>query len=169
MSETNLILGLTGLPPQSARNCVQELSPIANGEFENTLDGRSIFVETCNRRRYRSIITCNDANSPLADGIWIGSQLLVGCIQNLWQAIEPGETEIKLIRPAVSSSILAINNFGEHIKFREMDNSVKLYRPYNERIFVCFRPWLTMHVINFSLKTDEWGERSGWQLILEEV
>lgn len=169
MNETNLILGLTGLPPQSARSCVQELSPIANGDFANTLDGRSIFVETCERRRYKSIITCNDANSPLADGIWIGSQLLVGCIQNLWQAIEPGQTEINLVRPAVSGSIYAVNNFAERIKFKEIDNKIQLYRPYEERIFVCFRPWLTMHVVNFALKTDEWGERSGWQLMLEEI
>lgn len=169
MSDTNLILGLAGMPPQCARNCIQELTPIPNGEFANTLSGKSVYVETCQRHRYRSLIVCNDVNSPLSDGIWIGSQLVVGCIQNLWQSIEPGETVLQLIRPAVAGSIYAVNNFAEKIKFKEVDNTVQLYHTYEERIFICFRPWLTMHVINFTLKTDEWGAKSGWQLMLEEV
>ena len=94
---------------------------------------------------------------------------MVGCIQNLWQSIEPGEMCLRLVRPAVAGSVYAVNNFAEKIKFKEIDNTVQLYRPYEERIFVCFRPWLTMHVINFTLKTDEWGAKSGWQLMLEEV
>lgn len=169
MTETNLILGVTGLPPQSARNCVQELSPIPNGDFVKTINGKSIFVETSERKRYRSTIYCNDVNSPLADGIWIGSQVCVGCIQNLWQVIEPGQTSIRLIRPAVAGSAYAVNNFAETIKFKEEDNCINLYRAYKDKIFVCFRPWLNMQVTNFSLKTDEWGNTSGWQLSLEEI
>ena len=44
MSETNLILGLIGMPPESARNCTQTISPIPNGEFQKTINGESIFL-----------------------------------------------------------------------------------------------------------------------------
>ncbi|MDR1561243.1 MAG: hypothetical protein LBS23_02710 [Holosporaceae bacterium] len=169
MNETNLMLGVAGLPPESARNCVQELTPIPNGEFKKSINGDLLFLETSERKRYKSIITCKDVNSPLADGIWVGSQIMVGCIQNLWQAINPGEMKIRLIRPAVKESICAVNNFGDPIKFKQTDNEVELYNACEEKIFVCFRPWLAMRVIDFSLETDEWGMSGGWKLILEEV
>jgi hypothetical protein len=167
--ESNLMLGVVGLPPESARNCIQELSPIPNGEFKKTINGNLLFLETSERKRYRSVITCKDVNSPLVDGIWIGSQITVGCIQNLWQAINPGELQVRLIRPAVDRSVCAVNNFGDPIKFNFSDNEVKLQQVREERIFVCFRPWLTMQVIDFSLETDEWGMSGGWKLILEEI
>lgn len=126
-------------------------------------------METSERKRYRSVITCKDVNSPLADGVWVGSQILVGCIQNLWQSINPGELKVRLIRPAVAGSVCAVNNFGDPIKFRLTDNEVELYKPYEERVFVCFRPWLTMQVTDFSVITDEWEMSGGWKLSLEEV
>ena len=169
MIETNLILGIPGLPPESARNCVQELTPIPNGEFKKSINGNLMFLETTQRRRYRSVISCHDINSAICDEIWIGTQISVGCIQNLWQTIEIGKTEINLIRPAVEGSVCALNNFGEHIKFDQTDETVKLRTESDQRIFVCFRPWMTMRVIDFSVETDEWGMRSGWKLISEEI
>jgi hypothetical protein len=169
MDESNLILGVAGLPPESARNCVQELSPVSNGEFRKSINGNLLFLETTERKRYRSVITCKDVNSPLVDGIWVGSQILVGCIQNLWQAVNPGELKMQLIRPAVAGSICAVNNYGDPIKFRLRDNEVELYRPHEEKIFVCFRPWLTTRVMDFSLETDEWRVSCGWRLVLEEI
>jgi hypothetical protein len=170
MSETDLILGVAGLPPESARNCQQELSPVPNGEFRKSVNGDLLFLETADRRRYRSVISCRDVNSPLMDGIWIGSQLTVGCIQTLWQAINPGELNIRLIRPAVDRSVCAVNRFGKPVRFfKSGHDRVELHRPHREKIFVCFRPWLTMKVINFSLETDEWGMSGGWRLILEEI
>lgn len=169
MNETNLILGIAGLPPESARNCVQELSPIPNGQFKKSINGDLLFLETNERKRYKSVISCKDVNSPLVDGIWVGSQITVGCIQNLWQSIEVGEIKIRLVRPAVAGSVCAVNNFGEPIKFKLVDNDIELYKPYNEKIFVCFRPWLTMQVTDFLLTTDEWGVSNGWKLLLEEI
>ena len=169
MYETNLILGIAGFPPESARNCVQELSPIPNGEFKKSINGDPLFLETSTRKRYKSVISCKDVNSPLADSIWVGSQIMVGCIQNLWQAINPGEQRIRLVRPAVAGSVCSVNNFGDPIKFRLLDNEVDLYKPYDEKVFICFRPWLTMQVVDFSLITDEWGMSGGWKLSLEEV
>ncbi|MDR1982797.1 MAG: hypothetical protein LBQ08_03310 [Holosporaceae bacterium] len=169
MNETNLILGFSGLPPESARNCTQELSPIPNGEFRKSINGDLLFLETTERRRYRSIISCKDTNSPIISGIWVGSQISVGCIQNLWQVINPGELKVGLVRPAVEDSICVINNLGDAIKFRATNDEVELRKTYEEKVFVGFRPWLIMKVINFSLETDEWGVSNGWKLILEEI
>jgi hypothetical protein len=115
------------------------------------------------------VISCKDTNSPIIDGIWVGSQINVGCIQNLWQVINPGDRKIKLIRPAVEGSVCVVNNFGDAIRFTLTDDEIELHKTYDEKVFVCFRPWLTMKVINFSLETDEWGMSGGWKLILEEI
>jgi len=169
MSESNLILGVTGLPPESARNCVQELYPIPNGEFKKSINGNLLFLESTERRRYRSVISCKDINSPIIDGIWIGSQINVGCIQNLWQSINIGETKTGLIRPPVNDSVSVVNSAGKPIKFSLIDNEVILEQTHQEKIFVCFRPWLTMKVVDFSLETNEWGMSGGWKIILEEI
>ncbi|MDR0753607.1 MAG: hypothetical protein LBE95_02990 [Holosporaceae bacterium] len=169
MGETNLILGVAGLPPESARNCVQELSPIINGEFRKSINGNLLFLETNERKRYRSVISCKDTNSPIIEGIWVGSQLSVGCIQNLWQIINPGELKLRLIRPAVDGSVCAVNSLGDAIQFRLTDNEVELSKTFADKIFICFRPWLIMKVINFSLETDEWNMSGGWKLFLEEI
>lgn len=169
MSETNLILGIAGLPPESARNCTQELFPIPNGEFKKSVNGDLMFLETAERRRYRSVISCTDVNTPIVDKIWIGSQINVGCIQNLWQVILPGETQITLIRPAVAGSISVVNNFGEQIPFQLRDNNLRLYNSCQDKIFVCFRPWMMMQVTNFVLRTTEWDMEGGWKLELEEI
>ena len=168
-AETNLILDISGFPPESARNCTQELKPIANGEFKRSVNGDLMFLETTERKKYHSVISCTDINTPIVDRLWIGSQLSVGCIQNLWQSIAPQQTKITLIRPAVAGSVSVVNNFGEQIPFRQVDNNIELYKPYDEKIFVSFRPWLTMQVINFSMTTKEWDMEGGWRLELEEI
>ncbi len=168
-AETNLILDISGFPPESARNCTQELKPISNGEFKRSVNGELMFLETTERRKYYSIISCTDVNTPIIDRLWVGSQLNIGCIQNLWQVIFPKEQKITLIRPAVAGSVSAVNNFGEQIPFKLIDNDVELYQPYEEKVFVSFRPWLTMQVMNFSMITKEWDMEGGWRLELEEV
>lgn len=169
MSESNLILGIPGLPPESARNCIQELCPIPNGEFKRSINGNILFLESTERRRYRSVISCKDLNIPIVDEIWIGSQIHVGCIQNLWQSIAVQTQKVRLIRPAVEGSICVMDSIGNPIKFNFDGNDVAIEKAYNERIFVCFRPWLIMQVIDFSMETNEWGMTGGWKLILEEV
>ncbi|MDR2724447.1 MAG: hypothetical protein LBB25_04615 [Holosporaceae bacterium] len=169
MSETNLILGVAGLPPESARNCQQELSPIPNGEFKKSINGDLLFLETNERKRYRSVISCKDTNSPVIEKLWVGSQLSVGCIQNLWQVLNPGERKIRLIRPAVADSVCVVNKIGDAVPHTLMDDEIELQKTYAEPIFVCFRPWLSMRVVSFSLDTDEWGMSGGWKIILEEI
>jgi hypothetical protein len=170
MHESDLILGVAGLPPESARNCRQELFPIANGEFKKSINGNLMFLESNKRKRYGSVISCKDINSPVIDKIWVGSQTMVGCIQNFWQSIEMNCSSVKLIRPPVDKSVSVVDNFGEHIDFDlTEENEVRLYRIYSKRVFICFRPWLNMYVTDFSIETDEWGIAGGWKIVLEEV
>ncbi|MDR0555396.1 MAG: hypothetical protein LBG20_00045 [Holosporaceae bacterium] len=169
MGETDLILGVAGLPPESARNCQQELSPIPNGEFKKSINGDLLFLETNERRRYKSVISCKDVNSPIIEGIWIGSQISVGCIQHLWQGINPREHRVGLIRPPVRDSVCAITGLGDSVRFHLNDCDVTLSETHEEKVFVCFRPWLTMKVMNFCLETNEWGMSGGWKLFLEEL
>ncbi|MDR2781921.1 MAG: hypothetical protein LBB21_05735 [Holosporaceae bacterium] len=169
MGETNLILGVAGFPPESARNCHQELSPIPNGEFRKSINGDLLYLETNERKRYRSVISCKDTNSPIIDGIWVGTQITIGCIQNLWQAIDCGKRSVRLVRPPVEGSVCVVNSCGEAIRFTLEDEEVKLSKSYDEKNFVCFRPWLITRVINFSLETNEWGMSGGWKLVVEEI
>ncbi|MDR1551670.1 MAG: hypothetical protein LBS14_03270 [Holosporaceae bacterium] len=170
MHETDLILGVAGLPPQSARNCRQELSPIPNGEFKKSLNGDLLFLASNERRRYRSVISCSDTNVPTIEGIWIGSQINVGCIQYLWQTVNAGERRVRLIRPAVDGSVCPINEVGDTVRFTMVDDGVvALSFPHEERVFVGFRPWLTMLVTNFIFETNEWGLSGSWKLFLEEI
>jgi hypothetical protein len=169
MNESNLILDAIGLPPESARNCIQELYLVPNGEFKKSINGNILFLESTERRKYKSTISCKDVNSPIVDGLWIGSQINVGCIQNLWHVLDPGKTKVRLARPPVAGSVCVINDVGEPIPFEFEDNEVILKRTYNEKIFVCFRPWLVMKIINFSTITNEWEMKGGWKLELEEI
>lgn len=164
-----IILGIAGLPQERARNCVQELLPIANGNFKKSVNGNLLFVETSKRQKYRSVISCSDSLSPIIDKIWIGSQINVGCIQNLWQIIRPGETILDLIRPAVSESIHVVNNLGQTVHYSVSGKRILLKKSSDQKTFVSFRPWLTMLVTNFSMKTNEWEMESGWKLESEEI
>ncbi len=164
-----ILLGISGLPQERARNCVQELTPIANGNFKKSVNGNLLFLETSQRQKYRSVIFCSDSQSPIIDKIWIGSQINVGCIQSLWQIIRPGETILDLIRPAVSDSIHVINTLGENVMHSISGNRILLKKSSPQKTFVSFRPWLTMLVTNFSMKTNEWKMESGWELESEEI
>lgn len=169
MSETNLILGVNGLPPESARNCIQELRPIPNGEFRRTVNGNIVFLEANENKKYKSVISCRDLNSPIIDEIWVGSYVKVGCIQNLWQSIPSGTTQITLCRNPVAGSACVIDGSGSPVRFTCNDNKVEIDKPYKERLFVCFRPWLQMQVTDFSIETNEWGMTGIWKIVLEEV
>lgn len=169
MHNSNLIINLAGHSSYSISNCTQELTPIPNGEFRKSINGNLLFLETSERHKYRSTIICKDGNAPFSNGIWIGSHVFIGCVQSLWQVVEPGHKQILLIRPAVAGSICVFNNFGDNIRFRIRDNEISLQQKYEDKVFVCFRPWLSMKVIDFVLETDEWNMKGGWKLQLEEI
>ena len=75
--ETELVISGVGLPPLSARGCVQELVPLAMGQFRRTVNGDLVFLGT-NGKKYRTSISCEDKAVIATDGLEVGCQLLIG-------------------------------------------------------------------------------------------
>lgn len=166
--ESELILTKGGLPPLSARGCIQQLFPLESGELRRTINGVLIYTGQPLVHKYRSIITCEDKASLAFEGLWRGSELLVGCVQRLWQ--ESHQREVILERDPVEGSIFAVNSKQKVMKIREVvGRKVSVEGGGTEQIFICYRPWLKMRVVSFTLSTNEWGLTAGWRLELEEV
>ena len=168
--ETDLILSVGGLPPLSARGCVQELMPINNGTFRRTING--VLLHLGHELKYRSIITCEDKTSLATQGLMPGSLVRVGCIQRLWQKVN-GEETVTLEREAIEGSVWAVDSNQQSIAIRQIvGQSVDLMpfsTPTDGECFITYRPWLIMRVITYSLTTHEWGLKTGWRLELEEI
>jgi hypothetical protein len=168
--ETDLILSVGGLPPLSARGCVQELMPVNNGTFRRTVNGTLLHLG--HALKYRSIITCEDKTSLATHGLRPGSLVRVGCIQRLWQKVN-GDQTIMLEREAIEGSIGAVDSNQQSIVVRQVvGQSVDLMpfaTPTDGECFITYRPWLMMCVITYSLTTHEWGIKTGWRLELEEI
>lgn len=168
--ETDLILSVGGLPPLSARGCVQELMPVNNGTFRRTINGTLLHLG--HTLKYRSVITCEDKTSLATHGLMPGSLVRVGCIQRLWQKVN-GDEKIILEREAIEGSVAAVDSNQQPITIRQVaGQSVDLMPfaiPNDGDSFITYRPWLTMRVINYSLITHEWGVKVGWRLELEEI
>lgn len=171
--QTELILSIGGLPPMSARGCIQELRPIPQGEMKRTVNGELIFIGN-NKHKYYSKITCNDKEVIATEGLQIGGFVKVGCVQKLCQKIDSSEKNltVTLEREPVSDSVFVIdeeqneyNNFsleGSLVTFQMSDIKIR-------RLFVFYCPQLDMRVKSFTLSTDEWAMKTNWILELEEV
>ncbi|MDR1475242.1 MAG: hypothetical protein LBI30_01820 [Holosporales bacterium] len=169
MKESELIMSVGGLPPMSAQGCKQSLSPVEIGEVLRDINGDLVRLGS-NTQKYRSVITGQDVNSIALDGIWIGAQIQVGCIQALWVCVDKDIQDVRISRPAVEGSVIAINGAGNKIDIENIDGtSLKLRYATTEKSFIGFRPWLTTRVTNFIVQTDEWGNNCAWKLILEEI
>lgn len=164
--ETELILSQGGLPPLSARGCIQELMPIESGVLRRTIDGRLIYAGHSRTHKYRSIICCEDKAGLALEGLWRGSLLRVGCIQRLWQKAHGAS--VSLERDPVEGSVFAVTPGQERVIIQEMAGR-KIVLENEGGVFVSYCPWLEMRVVTFSLTTNEWGLKAGWKLILEEV
>lgn len=149
--ETELILSLGGLPPLSARGCIQELVPVEQGKLRRTLNGELVFVGNP-RSKYRSIIYCADKTSLATEGLSPGSVVQVGCIQRLWQKVLP-----------------AMDEGQKPISVERIDNNQIQLQERRIPCFVSYRPWLSMRTVRYTLHTNEWGLKVGWRLELEEI
>lgn len=182
--ETELTLSRGGFPPFSARGCTQELFPVPTGQMKRTLDGTLVFVGgQAFPPKYASLIKGQDKTVPALEGIWRGSVLKVGCLQRLWQKI-PQEIQnqggnLTLERDPVPHSLGLWGKGAEDFRWEQKEGrQVSVGRQQREgnvmappsgELFLSYRPWLDMRVQSFSLFTDEWGMKSGWQLGLEEI
>lgn len=163
--ETELIISRSGFPPLSARGCIQELVPIAMGQFRRTVNGDLVFLGT-NGKKYKTTIACEDKTVVATDGLFVGMTVVVSCIQRLWQSCNGGK--VMLDRPPVEGSIHVIDEKHNPLPIICFDDQ-ELTIDADQSCFVSYRPLLTMRIIRYILKTDEWGVKTGWQMELEEV
>lgn len=162
--ETELQLSLGGLPPLSARGCIQELHPIQTGQFRRTINGQLIFLGQ-KETKYKSIISCKDKNVLATYSLYPGQVMKVACIQRIWQKVE-GQREAHLEKDAVEGSITILK--GQETQ----DGVVQEGRRISftqDADYICYRPYLNMMIKNYQLECDEWGMNNGWRLELEEV
>lgn len=138
------ILRLTGIgiPPYSARGLEQSLSPIpASQQLRRTINGNLVDFSSEQFRKFQSTITGDDQDPPAFNGLWPGMELVVDCIKELAYETMTGGPD----RTVVPGSE------------READG------------FTFYRPQLTMKVVNFSGKKNEYAAQNSWQLDLEEA
>ncbi len=163
--ETTLMLSRGGLPPLSARGCQQELIPLSQGQFKRTVNGDLIFMGV-QKKKYKIIISCQDVTVIATDDLTPGTVLDISCIQPLWQKVSGGKAMLE--RMPVTGSITVVNEEKMpveilHYEGRSIDIAT------TDIAYVSYRPLLTMQLISYSLKMNEWGGTSGWILELEEV
>lgn len=172
--QTDLTLSMGGLPPMSARGCIQEIKPISQGEFRRTINGDLIFLGHSNHKYY-SKIECHDKTVLATEGLQIGTHVSVGCIQKLCQKVNPDDKAadrvIHLERSYVPDSVYIVdeqNHPYTNFKFTQ-DHRSLILSPYAAPLFVFYAPVLEMRVVSFQLTTDEWNMKTGWKLELEEI
>ncbi len=164
--ESDLIFSVGGLPPLSARGCIQELTPLALGQLRRTVNGKLVYIGADHQQKYYSVITCQDKTPFAHEGLWRGSLIKVGCIQRLWQKVK-GET-VTLERDPIVGSIVAIDQAQKPIDILAIEERT-LTLSSVENVYISYRPWLEMRVVTFLINTDEWGVKAGWKLETEEV
>ena len=168
--ETELILSVGGFPPLSARGCKQELIPVSKGALRRTINGELVLVGNQDLK-YKSIIQCDDKTSLATNGLYPGAEVMVGCIQRLWQKVkEGGENEpITLERYPVKGSICVVDDNQKEVVIKELDGKTILLQDRHKTYYISYRPWLNMRAVTYSLNTDEWGIKGGWSLEVEEI
>ncbi|MDR1597965.1 MAG: hypothetical protein LBR89_03450 [Holosporales bacterium] len=175
--QTELTLSVGGLPPMSARGCIQELKAAPQGEFRRTVNGDLIFLGSTNHK-YCTTIRCWDHAAIATDGLQIGERVIVGCIQPLCQKVAPSEDCATLSRDVVPGSVLIADERNQQFTAFKVEPSDSSSAEATTRVtftdahgvlFVFFRPRLAMRVVSFALTVDEWKGKSGWVLELEEI
>jgi hypothetical protein len=168
--ETELILSVGGFPPLSARGCKQDLVPVTQGNLRRTINGELIVVGS-QELKYKSTVRCNDKTSLATDGLFPGSEVMVGCIQRLWQKVDKNSENIPVIleRYPVEGSIAVVDQNQKEVLIQEIDGRKIQLKDRSSIYYVSYRPWLNMRTITYMLNTDEWGVKSGWSLEMEEI
>jgi len=167
--ESELILNRGGFPPLSARGCIQHLMPIETGLLRRTINGALIYAGKPLAHKFRSIISCEDRASLVLEGLWRGSEVRVGCIQQLWR--HTAEREVLLERDPREGSVFAITGARTEVEIQSVSGRKVIIAEKGllKEIFIAYCPWLDMRIVAFSLMTDEWGLKAGWRLELEEI
>ncbi|MDP2193161.1 MAG: hypothetical protein Q8K36_01350 [Alphaproteobacteria bacterium] len=166
--ETVLTLSIGGMPPLSARGCIQTLTPIQLGKMARNVAGDLIHLGP-RMLKYKSTIQAQDKSVIALNNCAPGTPVRVGCIQRLWEKME-GTTH-NLSRDFVEGSLVMMTQDQQAVAFGKRDKTVIVEGdlPPHANIFISYRPYLDMRISDFSLKTDEWAIKSEWLLNLEEI
>lgn len=168
--QTELTLSMGGLPPLSARGCIQDLKPLSQGECVRMLDGHLIFVGQPGHK-YRTTIRCSDENVLATGDLTVGQTVTVGCIQRLCQKVaahsEP--VEVVLERPPVPGSISMVTEDKGEVPTFPIEGQHFHVPPFDQDLFIFYAPLLNMRVLSLTLTTDEWNLKTSWSLEMEEV
>lgn len=141
-TQTDLDLGAIGLHDGASRGITQTLEAIdAAISQRRTVNGTLVNIAGTQFRKYRSTVACTDQLPPALDGVWNGATLTVKCVAELSYTTSGGSPAKSVV---TGSS--------------RVDGSLTFYRPQ-----------LTMMVVRFATRTDEFGAIVGWSLDLEEV
>lgn len=167
--ESELTINIGGLPPFSARGCEQELTPISDGEFHRDINGDLIYLGQYTHAKYKSVIRCNDKAAIATDGLYRGREIELGCIQRLWQKFDANQTEVFLDKVPVLGSLYAYSEDEIEIPIPHAKGKHIILQTPNPGGYICYRPLLIMRIINYSLNTNEWGIKVGWQMECEEI
>jgi hypothetical protein len=169
--ETVLTFSIGGLPPFSARGCVQTLKPIQLGKMMRTINGALLHLGP-KALKYQSIIEAKDKSVLAVDHFSPGSHVRVGCIQRLWEKVAGGYTH-ELSRANVPGSVCVVDNEQNLVQFSQSGTHITLSGNQelseDKEYFVTYRPYLDMRITDFSLKTKEWSMETEWTLHLDEI
>ena len=133
------------LTPYAARGLTQTLTLVGAGGSQSfwirrDVNGFMRNVADDRFRKYKSVVSCRDGETPCLDGAFAGEVVEVSCVQEL--SFPVGATPT---RSAVPGSV----------------------RTYNGITY--YRPLLTMMVADISNSFQEWQAINGWSITLEEV
>jgi hypothetical protein len=167
---THLTIQGVGFPPYATQACTQVLEAIPQGDFVRSLKGDLVFLGNKGAHKYRSTLEGTDANPPAFGSLFSGQVLTVHCIQRFFEEVTG--PHVRLTRPAVPTSLYAVDALGQPVAFEEEaeDQSVTIPNwTQDPSIFVSYCPVLRMAVLSFSLTSKGEGSGTRWSMTLEEV
>lgn len=166
---TTLHISEMGFPPYATNHCTQTLEAIPQGPFVRTLDGRLVFIGTETNHKYKSLIQGEDINTPTLSMLTCGQEVIVQCMQPLWQ--EATTNPVILMRPTTPNNFSAVDTQGEMVPITmETAQNLRLEGdPIPFPVFIRYYPVLKMLVQAFSLEGGQENYPTKWRLELEEV
>lgn len=169
--ETVLTLSTAFLPKFCARGCEQTLTPIMHGRFFRNIKGDLCYAGS-SQKKYKTVIRCFDYLPPAFLKCSIGEQVEVGCIVPLFQETHTKTTQ--LLKPPVEGSVAlkacSTNNQTHPCPVFHFKHDVLIIdSAHEDHWMIIYRPQLSMRFLGYTLKTNEWDNKTSWELELEEI
>jgi len=167
---THLTIQGVGFPPYATQTCTQLLEAVPQGDFVRSLKGDLVFLGHQGADKYRSTLEGCDTTPPAFGALACGQIATVHCIQRFFE--EATTPHVRLTRPAVPTSLYAVDALGQPVSFEEGEDGQSVIITHwtqDPPIFLGYCPILRMVVLSFSLTSKGEGSSTRWQMILEEV